>query len=109
MHMEAKQNGSTEWVVVRLEPAEREPVETPLGLRFVLKKNVRSGKLRLDVHMPNPEDLRLPQDLGVLLHNFGWVVAALCMELRTSKGGKHYETWHDCCQVLNKVDYALKL
>ena len=107
--MEAKSNASTDWVVASDVPTSCEPLGTPLALQFVLMRNVRSGELRLDVHMPYPDELRLPQDLGVLLHNFGWAVAAECMKLRTYEVDEDYETWHGCCQVLEKVDFALNL
>ena len=101
--MEATNNASTDWVEIRRAESGEDGSQSPFLFTFVILQNVRTGKLRVDVQIPNVEALRFPDDLGVLLRSLGWGMASLGMELR----GFSLEAWHDCCEVLSKVDYAL--
>jgi hypothetical protein len=102
--MKENNKASTDWVEVKRVEGDNGS-ESPFLFTFVALRNVHTGKLRIDVQIPNADALRFPEDLGVLLHSFGWGLAGLGMVLR----GVSFPTWHGCCEVLWKVDYLLKI
>ncbi len=80
-----------------------EAVTVDLTLRAV--RNVETGQIRVDVTIPNADQLVYPSDLGVLLQCFGWGMASMGVKL----GGDPHLIWHDCCDLIWKVEYCLRL
>jgi len=67
--------------------------------------DVRTGETRVQVTIPNADRIVLPDDLGVLLQCFGWGMAGMGCEPKTTP----WETWSACCQVIWKLEYCLRL
>ncbi len=103
--MKENNTASTEWIEIGREGSNSEGSDSPFMFVFVTYQNIHTGKLRVDVQIPNAGVLRFPEDLGVLLRSFGWGMASLGMTLRNSPP----QTWHDCCEVLDEVDALFKV
>jgi len=77
----------------------------PIDLFLVARQNPETGEIRFEVRIPNAERISFRDDLGVLLQCFGWGMAGLGMDAALIPP----EAWHDCCQVIWKVEGCLRL
>jgi hypothetical protein len=64
------------------------------------------GQLRFEITIPNAHKIVFPDDLGVLLQCFGWGMAGLGQNLTDNP---NIDPWYDCCEVIGKVEYCLRL
>jgi hypothetical protein len=106
---------TSDWTELARERFRRDGVAAPVAPTLVAFRNFKTGETRIDVTIPAAHLLDIPKDLGVILQCIGWGMATLDYRLRhlpTNPRPDDYQTgmaWHDCCQVIWKVEYCLEL
>lgn len=74
-------------------------------------RDEESGKVRLNIDVPNAQIFHLPCHLMALIQVIGWGIATCCTEHKVMVPRRRflgwldgYSIWQGCCRVLNSLD-----
>ena len=103
--MKGESSVAATWVPIGRARFNRDGKDGLIDLYLEALRNRDTGETRIEIQIPNAERLSLGDDLGVLLQCFGWGMVALGFEAALLPPN----ACHDCCQVVQKVEYLLRL